>query len=147
MNTRTRTQQRPASATRFPRRLATRRPAPPTRRRVPTSQVRFARRRPQKSTAEKLLAGLGGLMPKSGAKGSSRRTGSRKGKAGFALLAGAAGLALKNREKVTSMMGRKGADEEPDAPPSRAPGTEPATATAGSDSVAASDVRVPPAAS
>lgn len=74
-----------------------------------TGQVRtitVVRRRPQKSTAAKALGGLTGMLPGQGPK---RRTGGRmagtKGRAGIALLAGAAGLALKNRDKLTSMIG------------------------------------------
>jgi hypothetical protein len=36
----------------------------------------------------------------------SGRNGRRRGKGGIALLAGAAGLAYKNRQKLTSLLGR-----------------------------------------
>lgn len=64
-----------------------------------------AGRRPQKSGAAKAAEKLGGLLP--GTRG-QKRGGSggpgKKGTAGLALLAGAAGLLMKNREKLTSMI-------------------------------------------
>ncbi len=83
--------QRPARGRRT---TPSRRPAMPT-----------AGRRPQKSGATKAAEKLGGLLP--GTRG-QKRGGSggpgKKGTAGLALLAGAAGLLMKNREKLTSMI-------------------------------------------
>jgi hypothetical protein len=95
MPTRTQTSKRPAGQRRAP---ASRRPTMVTR------------RKPQKSGAAKaaervqgLLPGLGRQKPKrSGAGGSRKRT-----TGGLALLAGAAGFAMKNRAKITSMIRRK----------------------------------------
>ena len=63
------------------------------------------RRRPAKSGTAKAAETLGGMLP--GTRG-QKRGGSggpgKKGTAGLALLAGAAGLLIKNREKLTSMI-------------------------------------------
>jgi hypothetical protein len=76
-------------------------------------------RRPQKSGAAKVAEQLGGLLP--GTRGHKRGgSGSggpgKKGTAGLALLAGAAGLLMKNREKLTSMMRHRDASGEPVEP-------------------------------
>src|SRR3954468_825914 len=66
-------------------------------------------RKPQKSGAAKVAEQLGGLLP--GTRGQKRgASGGRgkKGTAGLALLAGAAGLLMKNREKLTSMIRHPG---------------------------------------
>jgi hypothetical protein len=62
-------------------------------------------RRPKKSGAAKVAEQLGGLLP--GTRGRKRGASAgpgKKGTAGLALLAGAAGLVMKNREKLTSMI-------------------------------------------
>jgi hypothetical protein len=113
MYTRTRTAPGGAASGRFPRQLARTRRTAPARRTVPTPPVHFGRRPPQKSTTGRALESLMGLLP--GSKAKPRRGGSGgrgKGKAGFALLAGAAGLAFKNRDKLTSLLGRKHAQED-----------------------------------
>jgi hypothetical protein len=108
MQTRTRTGQRPSSGGRFPRQLAPTRRAPtPTRRPVPRPPMRIGRRPPQKSNLDKALEGITGLLNRSGGKSGAGRGRGRKGKAGMAFLAGAAGLAFKNRDKLTSRFGRK----------------------------------------
>ena len=70
------------------------------------------RRAPQKSGAAKAAEKLGGLLPgmRSQKRGGSRGR-SKKGTAGLALLAGAAGLVMKNRQKLTSMIRDKDSDE------------------------------------
>jgi hypothetical protein len=87
------TAQRPARGRRAP---SSRRPAVP-------SMVN--RRRPAKSGTAKAADKLAGMLP--GTRG-QKRGGSggpgKKGTAGLALLAGAAGLLIKNREKLTSMI-------------------------------------------
>jgi hypothetical protein len=63
------------------------------------------RRRPAKSATAKAAEKLGGLLP--GTRGRKRGASGgpgKKGTAGLALLAGAAGLLMKNREKLTSMI-------------------------------------------
>jgi hypothetical protein len=50
----------------------------------------------------------------------ARRAGGTKSKAGLALLAGAAGLALKNRDKLTALLARK-RSTEPEQPQSQTP--------------------------
>jgi hypothetical protein len=100
----TTTRSRPQTGARFGR------PAPASRR--PRPRVNVRKRQPQPSGVGKLLRGL---TPKPGAsRGRGRRAGA-KGPAGAALLFSAAGLAFKNREKLTSMLGRK--DKEAGAPP------------------------------
>jgi hypothetical protein len=82
------------------KRPAARRPATPSRR--PTI---ITRRKPQKTGMAKVLEGVTGALPggaKKGAGGGKGRT------AGLAVLAGAAGLALKNRDKLSGMMRSKG---------------------------------------
>jgi hypothetical protein len=112
MPTRTQATRRPAAG-RFARpgggtpaqRPSGRRPAAPTRRPTLT-----ARRKPQKSGAAKAIGTLGSVLPGMAAKKPGRATGGgRKGRtAGLAMLAGAAGLAMKNRGKLMSMFGGKG---------------------------------------
>jgi hypothetical protein len=65
---------------------------------------------------------LTGLLPGSGGKPSSRSTGgSGKGKAGLAALAGAAALAFKNRDQLTSLLRRNRSDDAAGAPDQYAP--------------------------
>ena len=66
--------------------------------------LRVSRRKPQKTGMAKLLEGVtGGAAAKKGGSGGGKgRT------AGLAMLAGAAGLALKNRGKLQGMLGKKG---------------------------------------
>jgi hypothetical protein len=59
------------------------------------------RRKPQKSGVAKAADKLGSLLPGMGAQKSQRTAG------GLALLAGAAGFAMKNRQKITSMIRRR----------------------------------------
>jgi hypothetical protein len=75
------------------------------------------RRRPQKSGAAKVAEQLGGLLPgtRNQKRGASGGPG-KKGTAGLALLAGAAGLLVKNREKLTSMIRHRDGSEEPSVP-------------------------------
>jgi hypothetical protein len=73
------------------------------------------RRRPEKSGAAKAADKLRSLLPGSGTK--RPRPGvpggrSKKGTAGLALLAGAAGLAMKNRDKLMSMIRRGNSSDE-----------------------------------
>jgi hypothetical protein len=92
--------QRPARGRRT---TASRRPAMPTR-----------SRRPQKSSATKAAEKLRGLLP--GTRGQKRGASGgpgKKGTAGLALLAGAAGLLMKNREKLTSMVRHRDSSGEP----------------------------------
>jgi hypothetical protein len=64
---------------------------------------------PEKSGMSKALSALGGL---SGGK-TAKKASSRSAKpAGFALLAGAAGLALKNRDKLKGLANRGGSSQE-----------------------------------
>jgi hypothetical protein len=73
---------------------------------TPRPRVNVRKRQPQPSGVGKLLQGL--TKKKSG---TSRGKGAgAKAPAGAALLFSAAGLAFKNRDKLTSMLGRKDAD-------------------------------------
>ena len=109
MPTRTQTPERPAAG-RFGRaagkpaqRPARGRRGPSSRRPVMPSMVN--RRRPARFGTAKAADKLAGLLP--GARGQKRGASGgpgKKGTAGLALLAGAAGLLMKNREKLTSMI-------------------------------------------
>jgi hypothetical protein len=148
MPTRTQTPTRPAGG-RFGRTAG--KPAQrPARERRTTSARRPAMptigRRPKKSGAAKAAEKLGGLLPgtrgqKRGASGgpgkkgtASRKSGAsggpgKKGTAGLALLAGAAGLLVKNREKLTSMM--RGSDSSRDAATPGEPQATPVASNSG----------------
>ena len=92
----TRTPQRTTSARRFTRTTAN----TPTRRfQRPTSAKK-------PSSTSNPLSALTNLLPTGGAKSAPKSRGGRN-KAGAAALAGIAGLALKNRSKLTSRLGRK----------------------------------------
>jgi hypothetical protein len=119
MPTRTQTASRPAGG-RFGRpagkpaqRPARGRRTTPSRR----SAVPSMRRRPQKSGAAKVAEQLRGMLPgtRSQKRGASGGPG-KKGTAGLALLAGATGLLMKNREKLTSMIRHRDASGEPSVP-------------------------------
>ena len=111
MPTRTQPARRATTTGRFSRsaasaqRPATRRPATASRR--PTI---VTRRKPQKTGMAKMMETVGAALP--GASKSSRSSGG-KGKsmgAGLAVLAGAAGLAMKNRGRLQQMM--RGKDQD-----------------------------------
>ncbi len=92
------------------------------------------RRQPQKSGAQRAIAGITGALPgMGGSKGrKAKATKSRSrggGKAGgIALVTAAAGMAFKNRNKLMDMLNRKGSQDNAHAEmnPSEA-GTRPAT--------------------
>jgi hypothetical protein len=114
------TRPRQQSGARFgrPATTASRRPRP---------RVNVHRRQPQPSGVGKLLQGLAHKPGVSRGKGrgaaaKGRRAGA-KGPAGAALLFSAAGLAFKNREKLTSMLSRR--DKETGAPPVAEPADGP----------------------
>jgi hypothetical protein len=68
------------------------------------------RRKPPKSGVAKAADKIGSLLPGMGAQKSRRSAGGATKKrttAGLALLAGAAAFAMKNREKITSMIRRR----------------------------------------
>ena len=116
MPTRTQTQDRPTGG-RFGRPAG--KPAQrPARGRRTTSPRRPAMpsmgRKPQKSGAAKAAERLSGLLP--GRRSQKRSTSGgpgKKGTAGLALLAGAAGLLMKNREKLTAMIRHGDSSGEP----------------------------------
>jgi hypothetical protein len=96
------------------------------RRSTPAPQGRFgrpglpARRKPpQQSTAQKALSALTGALGGSTAKGKGKSKSKSKAKAGgsksskgrMALLAGGLGLAMKNRDKIQGLMGRRAANK------------------------------------
>jgi hypothetical protein len=64
----------------------------------------------QQSGMQKMIGKLGGLV--GGTKKSSRSRPSPKQGVGLAALAGAAGLAMKNRDKLMGMLGRKDHSQE-----------------------------------
>jgi hypothetical protein len=115
MPTRTQTSRRPTGG-RFTRPAAT-----PTRRRPSRP-----RRKPQKSGLEKAFEQVTAMLPGAGAK-KGRRGGSARGRkpAGMAALAGAAGLAMKNRDKIMSLVRRRRSHEEPATSAPSDPATPP----------------------
>ncbi|HEX2103441.1 MAG TPA: hypothetical protein VHF51_07295 [Solirubrobacteraceae bacterium] len=118
-------------------RPAARRPATASRR-----PAIVPRRKPQKTGMAKMMETVGAALP-GASKGARSRGGGGKGKgmgAGLAVLAGAAGLAMKNRDRLRGMMRRSDQDrvahaEEParpnvEAQPGGGPvGTAPPNAT------------------
>jgi hypothetical protein len=112
MPTRTQTSKR-ATAGRFGRPGGKPAQRPGGQRRNATSRrpTMMANRRTQKSGAAKTAEKLGGLLPgmraQSGRRGSAGGRSKKRTTGGLALLAGAAGFAMKNRAKLTSMMRRK----------------------------------------
>jgi hypothetical protein len=121
------TRRRPQPGARFGRPATT-----ASRRSRPRVNVR--RRQPQPSGVGKLLQGLAhkpgvsrgkgrGAGTKGRGAGTKGRRAGAKGPAGAALLFSAAGLAFKNREKLTSMLSRK--DKETGAPPVAEPADGP----------------------
>ena len=83
----------------------------PASSRLPTMATR---RRPEKSGAAKAAEKIGSLLPGGGQRPRPSAAGgrSKKGTAGLALLAGAAGLAMKNRDKLMSMIRRGDSSHE-----------------------------------
>jgi hypothetical protein len=88
---------------------------------VANRRVTIARRQPPKSTANRLLGRLAGMLPGAGARKRGRRAprgAKATAPAGLALLAGAAGMALKNRNKLTGLLpGRSRQEQSPPTPP------------------------------
>jgi hypothetical protein len=112
MPTRTPTTKSPSTA-RFSRsgapasKPAGRRAATPARR-----PSRMSRRKPEPSGMEKVMGTLGGLL--GGGKASKAKGGNaKKGAAGLAVAAGAAGLAMKNRDKIKAKLPGRGNDAPP----------------------------------
>ena len=90
-----------------PRRTPATRTAP--RGRTPQMPARFSRSKPKQKTG--IAGALTGLLPTGAA--SKATPNSKKGKAGgFAAIAGLAGVAFKNRDKLSGMLGRKGGGEQ-----------------------------------
>lgn len=116
--------------------------------RISTPRISVGRGATKRSKGDKTLSKLTGMLPGSmlgrAAKPSSRGGGGGKGrKAGFAMLAGAAGLALKNRDRLPGPLGRR--TEEPvAAPPAPVTGDYVAT-TPATDAGSPSSTTPPPA--
>jgi hypothetical protein len=86
-----------------------RRPAPSGRPSIVT------RRKPRKSGVANAIGKVSSMLPGTGRQKQRRAAAGgrgKKGPAGLALLAGAAGLMLKNRNKLTSMMRGSGSSNE-----------------------------------
>ena len=109
MATRTQRTTRPTGG-RFSRPAGTPANRPAGRRSTPSSRrpTIVTRRKPQKSGMAKMFDGIAGALPGAGAKKGASRGGGKGRTAGLAMLAGAAGLALKNRDKLTGMVRSKG---------------------------------------
>ncbi|HEV2999801.1 MAG TPA: hypothetical protein VGW75_03590 [Solirubrobacteraceae bacterium] len=90
---------------------------------ISTPRIAVGRIPARRSKPDKGLSKLVGMLPGSmlgrAAKPSSRGGGGKGRKAGFAMLAGAAGLALKNRDRLPGPLGRR--TEEPVAAPPSGP--------------------------
>jgi hypothetical protein len=100
-----------------------------------------------KSSSKNPISGMVAALPFAGGakRGkSSSSSGKRAGRA--ALVAGAAGLAIKNRDKITSMMKRDGGQEPetPATPPTAASGTGAEDASVSRLDVTPTDVTTPP---
>jgi hypothetical protein len=90
-----------------------RRPAVATRHGVAGGWLQ-RRRRPKQSALKRAMSGVSGALPKRAKKGASPARGGQRGKVGgLAVLAGAAGLIFKNRDKVASMARRDSAPTTP----------------------------------
>ena len=117
MPTRTEKSKRPAAG-RFGRPAGKPAQRPGGARRPASSRLTTmaTRRRPEQSGAAKAAEKIGGLLPGGGGRKprpSAAGGRSKKGTAGLALLAGAAGLAMKNRDKIMSMI--RGGDSSHEA--------------------------------
>jgi hypothetical protein len=137
------TRQRAASARRFSaptgrtagRAGRAQRPSQRPRRQPTTTTQRgapFRRNQSQRSGMQKAMSQLTGMIPGMGGKTSRSRFGrksssgpGKKGPAGLALLAGAAGLAMKNRDKIGGMLGRKSEGEPQGESHNQPPTTSP----------------------
>ena len=119
MPTRTQTQDRPTGG-RFGRPAGKPAQRPARGRRTASSRrpaMPTLGRKPQKSGAAKAAERLSGLLPgKRGQKRGASGGPGKKGTAGLALLAGAAGLLMKNREKLTAMIRHRDSSGEPVQP-------------------------------
>jgi hypothetical protein len=102
------------------------------RRTTPAPQGRFGRpgmpsrrRPPRQSTAQKAMSALTGALGGSAArgKGKAKAGGGRSSKGRMALLAGGLGLAMKNRDKIQGLMGKRAANKS--AAQAAAPTTPP----------------------
>jgi hypothetical protein len=124
----------PAATGRFSRSGTTRRrPAVPQRRGLAGGWLQ--RSQPRQSRVKRMLSGVTGALPRaSKGRSTSSRKGGRRGTAGgLALLAGVAGLAFKNRDKVASLARRDDASRNeyvsaPDATPVTPPAAGPTSA-------------------
>ena len=94
-----------------------------------------------KSSSKNPISGIVSALPIGGSAAKRGKSSSSSGKraGGAALLAGAAGLALKNRDKITSKLGRGG-----DASPGTDAGTGAGEATVSRLDVTPTDVTTPP---
>jgi hypothetical protein len=128
MPTRSQAAKRPTSS-RFARPTGTpsRRPAGRRTQAAPSRRTTLVtRRKPQKSGLARAIGGLGGMLP--GARAKSARRGSTGGggrnrTAAVAVLAGAVGLAAKNRDKLGAMMRRGGSRDDAGPPAGPQEGT------------------------
>jgi hypothetical protein len=112
MATRTPATGRPASA-RFSRSAGPSTQRPSGRRASAATSRRpsiVPRRTPQKTGMAKLVEGVSGALPGARARNKAGGGGGKGRTAGLAMLAGAAGLAFKNRDKLQGMLRRKGSD-------------------------------------
>jgi hypothetical protein len=101
-----------------------------------TRTINVIRRKPPKSNKDKALGAVMGLM--GGKKTASSGGKGAKAGAGMAVLTAAAGLAFKNRDKLTSKLKRNGGGQETDAsrPPAGTTGAQvhPMTTSTATDS-------------
>ena len=105
---------------------------------TPRTRTIPGRRKPvQQSTGQKLFGALTGALSGTGGKAVKKAPGGAKGPAGLALLGAGAFAALKNRDKLTSMVKGKGSSTTTESTytPSTAPSTTPVTPVATSPPV------------
>jgi hypothetical protein len=122
-----------ATAGRFTRSAGTRSGTRSGRRKPVAQRHGFAggwlqRRQPAKQSGlKRALGGVAGALPGAGKKPStsSSKTARRGTVGGLALLAGAAGLVFKNRDKVASLARRDDGERHPDAFSAQTPVTPP----------------------
>jgi hypothetical protein len=135
VTTRTREDSRAGERARFARQAwAARRSRAPRGRALARPPLRFGRQPPKKSPGRQALERVTSRLRRSGTNARSR-TGAPAGKwtAGLAAFAGAAALALKNRDKLKALVGDRGpsSPEQPTEavhPPTVVPGDAESTA-------------------
>jgi hypothetical protein len=107
--------------------VRSRRPTPRASRTIPlgrparrstTTMYRLGRSKPHRSTGAKTLSALTGMVAAGTSSNKRSSRSKRKGAGRLALLAGAVGLAVKNRDRLTGMLGKRNDTPSDGVPPS-----------------------------